>query len=140
MNNRAGRGGVSEQARSVLQSQGLTVNNANNPITSVFTPTVRPLTPSNNNAESARANASAPGSSNAQAPGSSNAQSPGSSNAQSPGSSNAQAPGNANARAPGSSNAQAPGSSAQAPGRSQVCLVAMCAATRQLQGANMYMS
>lgn len=91
-------------ALQVIQSQGLTVNNANNPITSVFSPTVKPLTPANNNANAA-GNANAPGSA-----------------ASAPGSSNAQAPGNANARAPGSSNAQAPGSAAQAPSNGQVSL------------------
>ena len=62
-------------AAQVASSQGITLNNNNNPITNVFTPTVRPI--SNNDASSANANApsaSAPGSSanppsNAQAPG-----------------------------------------------------------------------
>jgi hypothetical protein len=57
----------------VLTSQGVTINNNNNPITNVYSPTVRPI--SNNDASTANApGASAPGSSanppsNAQAPG-----------------------------------------------------------------------
>ena len=37
----------------VLQTQNIPINNQNNPITAVGSPTVRPLTPSNNNPSNA---------------------------------------------------------------------------------------
>jgi len=115
-NNRAGRGGVSPQALTVLRTRGVAVNNDNNPITAVFAPPAKPL--ANNNAlppASALAPAGAAaqppsGGSNSSAPPPASADAPAanSSTARAPGSPDAPAPASPNAPAPTSPNAPAP--------------------------------
>ena len=124
-NNRAGRGGVSPQALTVLRTRGVAVNNDNNPITAVFAPPAKPLA---NNTALPPAFALAPagaaaqppsGDSNSSAPPPASADAPAanSSTARAPGSPDAPAPASLNAPAPTSPNAPAPsdGSSAAPP-------------------------
>jgi len=121
-NNRAGRGGVSPQALTVLRSRGVAVNNDNNPITAVFAPPAKPvadgnaLPPASALAPAGAAAQPPSGGSNSSAPPPASADVPASnsSTAHAPGSPDAPAPSSPNAPAPTSPNAPAPADSASA--------------------------